>query len=76
VRFITTHGFWRSIALEAAWFLAYSAYTLFGGAPVFKFGNDSVTATVIRASISGQTARVYSLSRFRRALGIHRILAP
>jgi hypothetical protein len=52
VRFITTHGFWRSIALKAAWVLAFNEATLFGGLPVFKFGNDSVTPATIRVLIS------------------------
>jgi ribosome-associated translation inhibitor RaiA len=39
VRFITTHGFWRYNALEAAWIKGFSASALFGGALIFKFGN-------------------------------------
>jgi hypothetical protein len=44
MRFITTHGFWRSIASEVIWLLAFSEATHFAALPDFKFGNDSVTA--------------------------------
>jgi hypothetical protein len=64
VRFITTHGFWHSNALESAWIKGFIAITIFGGVLVFKFGNDSVTAAAIRASISGRTARAFSPFRF------------
>jgi hypothetical protein len=60
VRFITTHGFWRSIALKASWILASSASTPFDALRVFEFGINSVTAAAIRASISGRTARFSS----------------
>lgn len=53
MRFITTHGLWRSVALEASWVLGFSSSTLFSGVLIFKFGNDSVTAAAICASISG-----------------------
>jgi hypothetical protein len=49
MRFITTHGFLRPLALKAACFLEYSVAALFGGLLVFKFGNDSVTAASFRA---------------------------
>jgi hypothetical protein len=35
-----------------------SASTLFSGVPIFKFGNDSVTASATRGSNAGRTLRV------------------
>ena len=67
VRFIATHGFWRSVALEAVWVLASITSTVFETVLVFKFGNNSVTAAAIRALISRRTARV-STERNPRSL--------
>jgi hypothetical protein len=66
-RFITTHGFGRPNALKAACALASSASTVFAALLVFKFGNDSVTAASIRASIKERTAHVILPSRFHPA---------
>jgi hypothetical protein len=65
-RFITTHGFLHSIALEGSWIMASSASPLFGGLLVFKFGNDSVTAAAIRTFGVRRTARVSERENVRR----------
>ena len=74
VRFITTHGSWHSVSLKAACVLGFNAPTLFGGSLVFKFGNDSVTANAIRASISGRKARVSERENMRRHRGLFRCI--
>jgi hypothetical protein len=66
VRFITTHGFWRSVALEGVWIQGSSTAAVFEVLPVFKFGNDSVTATAIRAFGAKRTARGSESETIRR----------
>jgi len=46
--------------------MAFSESTVFEAVLIFKFGNDSVTVTAIRASISGTAYACFLTLRFHR----------